>query len=291
MRRRIGIAACVVIVFGLSLHAQDASPLPRTEGREFTSKTNGLGYQVFVSLPATYATNTSATFPVIYLADANWTFALTVQTYQILRLGNQMPEAIFVGIVRAGVDDTGPVAGPPRTLDLTPTTVADFDRDATKRLNRDIRSGGAPAFLRVIRDELVPDVERRYRTNGDRTFIGYSLSGLFGAYALFHSPDTFKRMILVSPSFWWDSNVSSKFEETYAAAHKSLPVRLFMSDGELEGSDMLGTMRKMASALTDRHYPDLDLHTRIFEGENHTSTFPVAVTRGLKTVFAEIQKP
>ena len=27
--------------------------------------------------------------------------------------------------------------------------------------------------------------------------------------------------------------------------------------------------------------------TRIFEGEQHLSTFPVAVTRGLRTVFAK----
>ena len=39
-------------------------------------------------------------------------------------------------------------------------------------------------------------------------------------------------MVLVSPSLWWDDNVSFKYKEAYAASHKSLPLRIFMSMGE-----------------------------------------------------------
>ena len=72
--------------------------------------------------------------------------------------------------------------------------------------------------------------------------------------------------------------------------HKSLPVRLFMSVGELETDRMVGSMKRLAQALMSRHYEGLDLHPRIFEGESHPSTFPVAVTRGLKTVFENVPK-
>jgi hypothetical protein len=50
-------------------------------------------------------------------------------------------------------------------------------------------------------------------------------------------------------------------------------------------------MKRLESALTRRRYQGLELQTRIFEGESHMSTFGVAVTRGLKTVFAEPTKP
>ena len=93
-------------------------------------------------------------------------------------------------------------------------------------------------------------------------------------------------MILVSPSLWWDGDIATRYEEAYAAKHTSLPVRLFMSDGELETANMLSSMRQLASALTRRKYEGLQLHTRIFEGESHMTTFPVALTRGLTTVFA-----
>jgi predicted alpha/beta superfamily hydrolase len=104
--------------------------------------------------------------------------------------------------------------------------------------------------------------------------------------AYVHEPTARYPVILVSPSLWWDEGITAKYEEAYAAKHKALPVRLFMSDGELETANMLASMRQLASALTRRNYQGLQLHTRIFEGESHLSTFPVALTRGLTTVFA-----
>jgi predicted alpha/beta superfamily hydrolase len=102
---------------------------------------------------------------------------------------------------------------------------------------------------------------------------------------MFQSPETFQRLILVSPSLFWDGNVIFKNEEAYAASHKTLPVRIFMSVGEQETDTMLAGVRRFEDVLTERHYQGLVLATRILEGERHLSTFPVAVTRGLRTVF------
>lgn len=294
MRRILVVLVLTVLGQGTPPLAQDKLvpvSLPRSESREFTSKINGRQYSVFVSLPPAYTQNADARYPVIYVTDANLVFGMTVQTHSLLSYGNIVPDALIVGIVRTGVEGAPPaegnVGGAERAFDLTPTRAVEDERNLARSYKREVRTGGAPAFLRVIREELIPDIERRYRTKGDRTFIGYSLGGLFGVYALFQSPDTFQRMILVSPSLFWDSNISYKYEETYAAEHKSLPVRLFMSMGEAENDTMLGPMRRLANVLTNRRYQGLDLNTRIFEGESHLSTFPVAVTRGLRTVFAD----
>jgi predicted alpha/beta superfamily hydrolase len=275
---------------------QRATPvtLSRTESFQLASKINDRVYDIFVSFPRAYAADTAARFPVIYLTDANLVFGMTVQSHFLLSFGGTVPDALIVGIVRAGLDSVSPsegnVAGAERAFDLTPTENSQEQRRYEREYKREVRTGGAPAFLRVIKNELIPDIERRYRTNGDRTFIGYSLGGLFGVYALFQSPETFQRMILVSPSLWWDGNVSFKYEEAYAASSKSLPLRIFMSVGELESDTMLGPIRRFETMLTERHYQGLDVTTRIFEGEQHLSTFPVAVTRGLTMVFAEASK-
>ena len=290
-----------LVVGGLSVSGltaqQSPSPvtLPRTESRQLASNINGRSYDVFVSLPPSYPADASARYPVIYLTDANWVFGMTVQSHFLLNFAGMVPEALIVGIVRSGVEGGSPsdgnVAGAERAFDLTPTPNTGQQARYNREYKRDVLTGGAPAFLRVLKEELIPDIERRYRGNGDRTFIGYSLGGLFGAYAMFQSPETFRRMILVSPSLWWDDNVAYRFEETYAASHKSLPLRLFMSMGEAENDTMLGPMRRFGSTLTGRHYSGLELITRIFEGEAHLSTFPVAVTRGLRTVFAQASNP
>ena len=295
MRMRIGIATAAVVVCAVLPRAQTTPrvSLPRTESRELVSKINDRTYQISVSLPPSYAKNPAARFPVIYLTDANWTFAMTVQTHFLLQYGGLVPEALIVGIVRAGLDEDtreGNPAGAARTPDLTPTPVKQIDVSYSAEYKRDVHTGEAPAFLRLMREELIPEIEQRYRTNGDRTFIGYSLGGLFGAYAMLSSPETFGRMILVCPSLWWDDNLLLKSEAEFAAGHKSLPVRLFMSDAELERK-MAGTMLLMASAMVSHHYQGLQLTTKIFEGERHLSAFPVAVTRGLQAVFAEAPKP
>jgi hypothetical protein len=290
---RLNLAALVVVASSLTLAAQSIPPrvsLPRTEAREFTSKINGRSYRVYVSLPETYSQDNAARFPVVYLTDAVYAFPLTVQAHSGLRLGNDAPDVIFVGVAPVGPDDANSLLAA-RQFDLTPTRVLDWERDRAKAFGQEIRTGGAPEFLRVVREELIPDIDRRYRTTNDRTYIGYSLGGLFGAYTLFRSPATFNRMILVSPALWWDGGFIAKEEERFASEHKSLPVRLFMSDGEMENDLMLGTMRRLSTTLTGRHYQGLALFTRIFEGESHTTTFPVAVTRGLRTVFADNSKP
>ncbi len=289
---RTVMALVAVFATVTSVTAQTVSPpvvLPRTERYDFTSKVNAAAYRVYISLPQAYVHEPAARYPVIYVTDAIWIFGLTVQTQVLLRMGSLMPEALVVGILRAGVDEGNAesrVAAAERVPDLTPTRVESEEARYQRDYQRDIvRTGGAPEFLRVFREELIPEIERRYRANGDRTYVGYSLGGLFGAYALFHAPDAFRRMVLVSPSLWWDEGITTKWEEAFAAKHKTLPVRLFMSDGELETSTMLASMRQLASTLTRRKYQGLQLHTRIFEGESHLSTFPVAVTRGLLTVF------
>jgi predicted alpha/beta superfamily hydrolase len=298
MNRFLAALVYVLVAHAASVSAQ-APParvsLPRTERYDFASKVNGQAYRVYVSLPQAYVHEPAARYPVIYLTDANWVFGITVQTQVLLRIGGVMPEAMVVGIIRANVDEGNAesrLAAAERVPDLTPTRVENEEARFRKEYARDeVRTGGAPEFLRIFREELIPEIERRYRTNGNRTYVGYSLGGLFGAYALFHASDLFQRMILVSPSLWWDGNIATRYEEAYAEKHKSLPVRLFMSDGELETANMLSSMRGLASALTRRKYEGLQLHTRIFEGESHMTTFPVALTRGLTTVFAQSDEP
>ena len=44
--------------------------------------------------------------------------------------------------------------------------------------------GGSAAFRAFIAEELVPEIERRYRTSGARGIIGESLAGRVGVYEL-----------------------------------------------------------------------------------------------------------
>jgi predicted alpha/beta superfamily hydrolase len=65
-------------------------------------------------------------------------------------------------------------------------------------------SGGADRFLDFIQTELIPEIDRRYRTEACRIFTGHSLGGLIAIYILVNCPEMFQAYIASSPSLWWD---------------------------------------------------------------------------------------
>ena len=165
-----------------------------------------------------------------------------------------------------------------RLQDLTPTQT-------------EAGTGKAEEFLRFIQKDLIPYVDANYRTEPtDRTIVGQSLAGLFSLYALFHAPETFNRYVVSSPSLWWDNRVAFEYEEEFAREHSELPVKLFLSVGELEeqewpGIGMVSNVQDLHKKLEDRNYAGLEMHMVLLEDETHSSVFPSAFTKGLKTVF------
>jgi len=78
--------------------------------------------------------------------------------------------------------------------DLTPTKSADYGPT----------SGGADNFLKFIKDELIPFIEKNYRTAPQRLFWSHSIGGLFGVYVLLKEPDVFHSVLVSSPWMVYD---------------------------------------------------------------------------------------
>ena len=153
-----------------------------TQLLHLTSAIVGQEYDLYVNLPRGYQ-DTTKTFPVIFLLDGQWDFPLTQAIYGEQYYDGFVPAAVMVGITWGGAN---PNYDSLRTRDLTPTNVKQVPQ-----------SGGAPKFLKFIKNELIPYLELKYRTakNG-RTLMGSSLGGLFTLYALFHEAGLFDRYVL-----------------------------------------------------------------------------------------------
>jgi predicted alpha/beta superfamily hydrolase len=107
--------------------------------------------------------------------------------------------------------NTGVVAGLSRLERITPMITVAFDlgdgmRDLTPTRSPDYgpTSGGAANFLKFIKEELIPFVEKNYRTAPERLFWSHSIGGLFGLYVLLKEPDVFQSMLVSSPFFIYD---------------------------------------------------------------------------------------
>jgi len=254
--------------------------LPQTEMRYMYSSIIGEEIKIFVSLPDDYK-STDTTYPVLYLTDANLMFAATEQIIRMMTIGRELPQIILVGLgYRTNNLST---IFKLRSGDFTPTPIPDPQKLGWS-------TGGAPRFLRFMTEELFPCIKKNYRVSGDAAYAGYSYGGLFGLYVLFHQPEMFKRHIIGSPSIWFDSLVTFKYEAEYAAKDSDLLARVFMSMGALEPrayteSEATTNVKQLEDLLQSRHYPSLYIKTEVFEGETHLSGFAPAISRGLWEIY------
>jgi hypothetical protein len=177
-----------------------------------------------VYTPPSYSDTTlvPARYPVLYFLDGDAHFHSVSALVQILGTGVNgtfvVPEMIVVAI---------PNVGGSRTRDLTPTKATrGFDGSEAPYL---ASSGGGPAFLDFIRNELIPHVEAEYRTMPYRVFIGHSFGGITTLNALYTMPETFNAYVAIDPSLWWDDRVLLK------------KARAFFESARLEGKALYVT--------------------------------------------------
>ena len=266
------ILACAL--FATTLVAQQPTTLPGTEQFAVTSETDGVRYRIDVSLPPGYATAAADRYPTLYLLDGNLEFAMAVQAHRMLKIDGLVPAMIIVGI---GYEEDDPAVYTPayaanRTRDYTPTEVAD-----------DPGGGKAQAFLAFLRNQLIPMIDRRYRTDAtDRGLGGHSLGGLFTTYALLHDPTLFRRYWVGSPSLWWDRQVAFRWLDTATAPPAG--TRVYLRVGQFESDVMVAPMKRMAAGLKSR-FPRLEVESTVHAGENHGSVVAGSIARALRILY------
>ena len=279
---RILLAFTAVLAFTLSAVAKPYT-VPNSEVLALRSKQTGAAYQVFVALPPDYRTSTK-TYPVVYMLDADYSFALVRNVVQHFTEREDMPPVILVAIAYPGAAGDRTTYRMNRTRDYTPTYVPEGGYGAEFQKV----SGGGPKFRAFIASELIPLIESRYRADRqDRTIIGHSYGGLFGTYILFTQPALFKRYIIVSPSLWYSKRVALTMEQTAAASGLRPDARVFFAVGSREAGPMVDNLLELIEKLKSRGNTKLKVRYQVFDGETHNSVFPGAVTRGLLAVFEE----
>ena len=81
-------------------------------------------------------------------------------------------------------------------------------------------SGGGEKFLKFLREEVFTYIEKKYRTNPFRIYVGHSLGGLTATYTFLKHPELFNATISIDPSLWWDG---AKYVNDAPALLKYLP--------------------------------------------------------------------
>lgn len=246
---------------------------------------SGRMYQVFVALPPSYDESPDRRYPVLYVTDADYAFPLARQIGRRLNVeGPKLEEFILVGLSYS-VGDDGMTS---RRRDYTPTPNGPSSAPA------DAVHGGAAPYITYLREQVLPFVAGRYRTDESRRLLlGHSYGALLGSQILFTDPDMFSGYIVGSPSFWYDRNVMSRFEKDYGAGHSDLKASVYMYVGEREApafgndADMVADAKNMQAALRAHNYPSLRLKLDVLNDEDHLSVAPRGLTHGLKYLLGK----
>jgi predicted alpha/beta superfamily hydrolase len=144
--------------------------------------------RINVYLPPGYDA-THHRYPVLYLPDGGVAedFPHVVNSLDsLIRMGRVRPFLVV------GIENTE------RRRDMTGATTVGSDSAIAPHV------GGSAAFRAFIRDELMPEIRRRYRTTDETGIIGESLAGLFIVETLLREPALFTHYIALSPSLWWN---------------------------------------------------------------------------------------
>lgn len=257
----------------VSLQAQSVptppDPVPVHDTFSVASKSIGETRRINVYTPPGYRTSAGGRLPVLYMPDGGLDedFPHVVNTVDSLIRLRVIRPVIVVGIPNTQ-----------RRRDLTgPTRVAADSAIAP-------RVGGSAAFRRFIREELVPIVDRRYRTTGERSIVGESLAGLFIVETFLKDPDLFRHYVALDPSLWWNGGALVDSAAARLAALDTVPRTLFLASSDVRDiADGTARLAKLVEAARPRglswtYVPRPDLtHGTIFRGVG-----PSALARALK---------
>lgn len=184
-------------IFGVAAALAVAAPawaqvpldhLPALKGGYFRIDSAEVGrpFHVYVRLPESYAERPHAKYPVVYVLDGDSLFPMLAPQHLFLTYDEGLPEAVIVGIAYGGFDP----AVNKRHVDFTAPAPGVAPE-----------AGGAPAFQRFLKTELLPRIEREYRADPDRrVLVGQSRGGSFVLYSAFTDPDLFWGRIASNPA-------------------------------------------------------------------------------------------
>ena len=183
--KRIIITLMTLAVFIIPTSAQeDGDPISIGTYRILQSKILNEDRTLLVNLPQGYdeTTNSYLVLYILYGGQPQGYFAEAVHIVDRLNEASRIPDMIIVGVKNTD-----------RYRDCLP-------------INRNGEPGGADNFLKFFIEELIPFVDKSYRTKDFRILLGPQAGAAFSVYALMENPELFRVNIVTNP-FWIRANM------------------------------------------------------------------------------------
>jgi predicted alpha/beta superfamily hydrolase len=237
---------------------------------------------VLVYLPPGYRRFSLERYPVLYLQDGQNIFdaatAFSHVEWSVDETAQQLiQKKLIEPLIIVAVDNTGDN----RIHEYAPTRAVIDDAPTRKKRSR----GLARKYGEFLAQELKPFIDRKYRTKTEPEFTGLggsSLGGLLTISLGLWFPHVFRRLIVMSPSVWWDNEVIVHMIEDM---DKPLPLKIWLDTGTNEPG--WERARHLRDALVDkgwRLFDDLQ-YLEVEGGDHSEGAWAARVDPALRFLF------
>jgi len=207
---------------------------------------------LFIYLPTNYDKDTTKSYPVHYLTDAPTTSNIYFDLLRLHSMMRYVPQSIVVGL-----------SSDNRNYNLYPEK-------------------GAEKYQQFIKSEVIPYIDKNYRTNPFKVLAGHSLSGDFVIYSMLKEPSLFNAYIAGSPG---PIEPIIKILDTTEFTYSAPDYKFFYSSiGSKDNTDTL-IFRKFEGKLKKEVNNQIVCKFDINAGENHISNIVINYQTGIYKLY------
>ncbi len=228
---------------------------------------------ILIVLPASYAQSApDRRYPVTVVVDGDYLMPAVATVSDELTRNGQIPESVIVGVENVGGADFL-TSNQKRVYDLTPPGLS----VSGSNLNQ-----GGDLFLDFIEKELLPAVDRQFRTAAPRTFVGVSSGGVLATYVAATRSTYCAVVSLDAPIHLGDNWLAKKL--IARAAVGGAPVRYASLEAKF------GWPEEAWKTLVAKAPTTWKLYREKFQLEGHETMQMLGAYLGLRQMFSDYSR-
>lgn len=250
-------------------------------------------FSIFVNLPNGYNPQQKETYPVVYLLDANLYFDILSTTINKYAEVGLAPLVIVVGI---GYKDFPTMDSLRNRDDTYPTAIPEYEMTV---------SGGAAKFLSFINTELIPKIDKLYKTDtSKRVLMGHSLGGYFTVYTMLQDllgkSNSFNTYIAASPSMHYNKYyLLNKLKEMVVQKNRRRKINTYITFGGEEDAEsktdssivqLDDLTNQLSNVFSAKQCDYINFKSDIFSNLDHMDTQMPTFIKGLQWALSEQSK-
>lgn len=213
--------------------------------------------QIWIYLPSDYA-NSTKNYPVLYMHDGQNLFDVLTSfsgEWEVDESMRQLEKEENLELIIVGINNS-----------------ADRISEYTPYKNEEYGGGKGKEYADFIVNELKPYIDKNYRTKPQREYtgmMGSSLGGVISMYIGTEYSETFSKLGVFSPAFWWSEKCYEQVQQKGFLTN----TKIYMNAGLDESPLIVNGTKKMEKTLQSIGYSEKNCSVEYIKGKTHSESF------------------